>query len=922
MAEPAAGRSRYGVPGASYRLQLLPGFGFADARKVVPYLARLGITHLYLSPIFAAAPGSMHGYDVFDHNKVNPELGGVAGLYELGEALIAHNMGLIADIVPNHVGIAGGANPWWRSVLRYGEASPSAAYFDIDWQAQPHMATGVLVFPVLGQPFGRALESGELRLSIIADDLAVTYFDMSLPLRPESYARVLGLPPLELREKVTDPAAIPAFAAVIEDLESGDFERCEAALPRLRSLLHTHPALTEYASEAAGRFNGDIGDTASFDALDELLRNQHYRLTDWRVAGAEVNYRRFFDQNTLAAIRMEREDVFEETHRLLFDLAARGIVTGVRVDHIDGLYAPGEYLERLQRRLTETTREIPGAEIPIFVEKILQEGERLPSEWPISGTTGYDALAEIDRVFVDPGGASETTRTYLQFVGQPVRFEQVRYESKRQVAREAFAGEISVLAHQAHRIAQRNRLHRDNTLRALRDAIEGTVACFPVYRTYVGAHDRAIDDAAYIDQAIDEAPRRNPNLSDAALEFLREVLQLETDDLSEEDWEKRAHFRRRFQQITGPVLAKGLEDTAFFRFNRLLSLNEVGGDPSIFGAELADTHAWSMQRAAEWPQAMTASSTHDTKRSEDVRARLNVLSELPHEWRREVNRWAKLNERHRGLAGGEPAPGTNLEYAIYQTLVGSWPDGGVNEGYRARLRDHLIKMMREAKRQTSWIRPDEAYEHAVLTFLEVILNRRKSGTFLRRLDAFVARLRPAAAYNTLGSLTLKSLVPGFPDFYQGTELLDLSLTDPDNRRPVDFDQRERLLASLQCDAPPGDAAGPSTKLWLTHRLLQLRLSHRTSLEGGYGPLAVHGDRARNVFAFVRGASPTLAAVVPRLAASLITDGRISEHAWGRTTVTLPAGGWTNLLTGAAIRGGEVSIATLLAEFPVAVLESE
>ncbi len=904
------------MPGASYRLQLHAGFDFGDACRVVPYLAELGITHVYLSPVFAAAPGSMHGYDVLDHNKINPELGGMAGLYELGETLVAHQMGLIVDIVPNHVGIAGGANPWWASVLRYGEASPFATYFDIDWQAQPQMATGVLIFPILGQPFGRALEAGELRLAIIEGDLALRYYDTTLPLRPESYSRIIGLPPLTLREQVTDPSAVASFASVLEELGTANVDRCEAALPRFRALMVNQPALADYVRQQAEQFNGTPGDPSSFDALDELLSAQHYRLADWRLAGAEINYRRFFDQNTLAAIRMEREDVFEETHRLLFDLAARGIITGVRVDHIDGLYAPGQYLERLRAGLAGATQGIAGADIPVFIEKILEEGERLPQDWPIAGTTGYEAMAEIDGVLVDAAASRELSRTYLQFVKQPIRFEQVRYESKQQVAREAFAGEISVLGYQAHRIAQRSRLHRDNTLRALRDAIEGTVACFPVYRTYVGATDRSIDDSAYIDQAIDEALRRNMGLSEAALEFLREVLQLEEHGLSEEELEQRVHFRRRFQQITCPVVAKGLEDTAFFRFNRLLSLNEVGGNPVVFGSSVSDTHTWFMERARAWPCAMTASSTHDTKRSEDVRARLNVLSELWREWRQEVSAWARMNQRHIKTSGSDRAPDLNLEYYIYQTLVGSWPDEGVGETYHHRIRDHLLKVMREAKLQTSWIRPDEHYEGGVLAFVDAILNRRRAGGFLRRLETFVARLRPAAAHNMLSALTLKALTPGFPDFYQGTELMDLSLTDPDNRRPVDFDERMTLLRQVSNakNLPaPGDRAA---KLWLTNRLLRIRREERAALAGDYAPLHIHGERAHHVFGFVRG--ERVSVVVPRLTASMVdSSGRIPRTAWGNTRVTLPKGHWHDMLTGQEVSCSDVG--ELLGAFPVAVL---
>lgn len=908
-------QSRYGVPGASYRLQLHAGFDFDAASRVVPYLCSLGITHLYVSPIFAAAPGSTHGYDVLDHGKVNPELGGLAGLYRLSETLTANEMGLIADIVPNHVGIANGVNPWWRSVLRYGQASPYADYFDIDWEAQPHLATGVLIYPVLGQPFGMALEAGEIRLVLEEGDIVLRYYEQNLPLRPESYARVIGLPPLGL-DDLQDPSSPAVLATVVENLANADPGRSEAALARMRKVLSSEPKLAAFVQSSLDRLNGVPGNPASFDALEEIVRSQHYRLTDWRMAGAEINYRRFFDQNTLAAIRVERDDVFEDVHRLLFELVERGIVTGVRVDHIDGLYDPTAYLKRLNERLQAAASGY--GQVPIFVEKILEGDERLPKIWPIAGATGYEALAHIERAFANPAAQREMTRTYDQFTGSRTRFETIRYESKRQVVRTQFAGEISVLAYQAHRIAQRHRLQRDNTLRALRNAIEAIMACFPVYRVYVAEPEAP----GYIEAGIQEARRREPHLSRAAFDFLAEVLLSAGEHPGEDDAAQRIHFRRRLQQVTGPIMAKGLEDTAFFRYNRLLSLNEVGSDPTRWGETLDDLHAWLGRRASDWPGAMSASSTHDTKRSEDVRARINLLSELPREWRRQVGEWSRLNERHRSVVEGERAPDANLEYYIYQTLAGSWPEGGPDDEYRQRIREHITKAMREAKQQTSWITPNEPYEEAALAFTDAILRPRRAGAFIRRMDRFVRQIAPSARLNSYVMLVLKALTPGFPDFYQGTELLDLSLTDPDNRRPVDFELRKRLLRDAISEDGREVLQGPAGKLWLTAKLLYIRQQHREALCSGYQALAVSGERKSSLIAFSRGPSGELAVVVPRLVAGLLdASGSLPSGDWGDTTVELPParGCWYNLLTGERHVGGPVHASELFAQIPLAVL---
>ena len=917
---------RYGTPRASYRLQLHAGFTFDAVRARLPYFAALGISHLYFSPIFTAAPGSTHGYDVVDHGQINPELGGISALYALGEELLTRDIGLIVDMVPNHVGLATSSNPWWRDLLRYGESSRYANFFDINWSTQPHLPSGVVVYPILGQPFGAALEAGELRLILEEHDLALAYYEHHLPLAPASYPDVIGLPPLDLRAQLADPAALGELLSLLDGLRAASSDDAERLLEQFRRLLAQEPALADYVQARLTELNGTVGDPVSFDRLDAILSQQHYRLAFWRVSGEDINYRRFFDINDLAAIRVEREDVFEETHRLLLSLVEQGLVTGVRIDHVDGLYDPGAYLRRLRERLREAASRWTDRELPIYVEKILEEGEPLPAGWPVAGTTGYDFMAHNDGLCIDRGSVLEMTRTYERFLGEPVRFRQLRDDAKKQIARTSFPGEINVLANALHTIAERDRRQRDNTLRALRNAIETVLAAFPVYRTYIVDGQVGPDDRELIETAVAGARRHDRNLSTEAIDFLAEVLLLDG-DLDPSEHEQRLQFRRKFQQLSSPVMAKGFEDTTFYRYNRLLSLNEVGSDPSLFGAAPEEVQAWFAARAEAWPRAMSASSTHDTKRSEDARARLHVLSEIFERWRDEVNEWAELNAAHRTTINGDPVPDPNTEYLLYQALVASWSAAGVaiDDTYRARLAAYLTKAMREMKTYTSWTNTDERVEGAAQEFLTAILASDAPDGFPARVGRFVALIEGAALRDSLGMLIIKGTAPGFPDFYQGTELWDRSLTDPDNRRPVDYDERERLLGALP-DAAPTDLADPVTKLWVTRRLLALRAEQSALFAAGaYAAIEATGERAVNVFAFARQEGDTrIVVAVPRLTTQLVglTDDAPLGAAWGDTSLALPGSGpWRNALTGETVagEGGALALADLFATFPFAIL---
>ncbi|MEO6396859.1 MAG: malto-oligosyltrehalose synthase [Tepidiformaceae bacterium] len=906
-------------PVASYRLQLGPRFTLAEAAHAVPSLAALGISHLYLSPIFSAAPGSTHGYDVIDANRVSEELGGIEALYSLDAALRAHDMGLILDIVPNHIGVAGALNPWWRDLLRFGQRSEFAAFFDIDWHGQPQMPSGVLVYPCLGRPFGAALEAGELTVGYDGNELVLRHNAESLPLAPATYIEVLGLPDPALADGLAEASALPEFARLLEGLRTSDPSDAVAGTRRLASLLSAEPALLAWVEQRTAEINGSVGDPSSFDRLEVILAAQAYRLAYWRVSGEEINYRRFFDVNSLAALRVEDPQVFTATHQLVARLVESGIATGLRVDHVDGLYAPGEYLGRLQDLVRRAAPSGQG-EFPIWVEKILARREALPA-WPVAGSTGYEFLAVCGELLVSPAGTRALAKTYDGFADARHSYDDIAYAARKHVAERSFAGEVTVLALQLHRLSQRDRLYRDNTLAGLREAIAALIACFPVYRTYFEDEDAAESEAAWIRAAATRAVLRDPDVTPEAMDLLTSVLLLSPGPESESDRTEWLHFRRRFQQVSAPVMAKGVEDTTLFRYSRLLSLNDVGCAADSDGISSEEAHTWFSRRAAEWPAAMSATSTHDTKRSEDVRNRIAVLSEFPREWGVATRTWSRLNQGKRRHANGREVPDAETEYYLYQTLVGAW-EGVSDDAFMARIEEHMTKAVREAKRVTSWMRVDEPYELALSAFVRDILGTQKRGGFLAQLDRFVGRLRPGATIHSLATLTLKCTAPGFPDFYQGSENPLFQLTDPDNRQPLDLQRLERATLSTAQRPAPVD---PESKAWLTKSLLALRSrAPRVFSDGSYSAVEATGDRAANLFCFTReSADSRVLVVVPRVASLLLDgDGLFLPGALGNTALSLSpeAGCWENWLTGekhGAQAFGKVS--EILRTYPIAEL---
>jgi (1->4)-alpha-D-glucan 1-alpha-D-glucosylmutase len=943
------------LPTATYRLQFHREFTFADATAVVDYLHHLGISHVYASSYLAAVPGSQHGYDVADPTRLNPEVGTDAAYRAWVAALRANGMGHIIDLVPNHMGIAKSANPWWQDVLENGPSSEYAGVFDIDWQPlKPELANKVLI-PILGDSYGAVLERQEIALRYADGVFSLAYYDTTLPVAPGSYSRMLeteldgliaalGEDSIEAAEYLSILTAIRRLPGRGELLRAARVERArekEVIKRRLAALTRESALVRDHITRVVSLFNGVKGDPHSFDRLDDLLSVQAYRLAYWRVAAEEINYRRFFDINELAAIRMEDPAVFARVHAFPLDLLREGLVDGFRIDHVDGLFDPGDYLERLQARAREVRPDLYARDRPLFVvvEKILGLDESLP-EWVTQGTTGYDFLAQVNGLFVDRLNEKPFNAVYENFARLRTSFREIAYRSKQLVLRLSMASELNVLAHQLNRFSERHRHYRDFTLNSLTQAIREIIAAFPVYRTYVNEREEQVceRDRRYIERAVAEAKRRNAARPRAVFDFIRDLLLKQPDYISAGERGEHLRFVGKFQQVTSPVTAKGIEDTALYNYNRLVSLNEVGSEPDHFGVTPDALHAWLQARAAAWPHALSATSTHDTKRSEDVRARLDVLSELPGAWKQAIARWARINRRARAVIDGASYPSRNEEYLLYQTLVGAWPlapmDAEAEERFCERIAQYMLKAMREAKVVTSWISPSERHEVAMVAFIRAILAPDNTA-FREDFLPFQQRIARFGIYNSLAQVALKIGAPGIPDFYQGTELWDFSLVDPDNRRPVDYCRRRALLEEVG-DGPIGSImAAPiddRVKLAVTTRLLQFRASRADLFAfGAYQALAAEGARRDHAFAFARrheGRSAIV--VVPRLVAGLVPDGDVpplGERVWGDTRIGVPAGSprcYRHVLTGDCIpvADGTLRLADVFATMPVAFLSSD
>ena len=883
----AAARQR--VPSATYRLQLHGGSDFAAARGLLPYLARLGISHLYCSPVLQTTPGSTHGYDVVDPQRVNEALGGEDGWRELVAAARETGLGIVLDIVPNHLATTM-ENPWWWDVLENGRASRYARYFDVDWAPPEPALRDTILVPILADHYGREVEAGALRILREGGSFRIAYHEHHLPVAPRSLDELLA----EAARRV-DSDELSLLAATFTSLppstadDRASVERRDRDKQVLRAmldrLLTDQPEVAQAVDDVLAAINADA------DRMDALLERQNYRLAFWRTAGRDLGYRRFFDVTTLAGMRIEDETVFGETHALVLGWLRDGSVDGLRIDHPDGLRDPAGYLDRLRRA-------DPGAWL--VVEKILEPGERLRA-WPVAGTTGYDALHRVDGVFIDAAGEEPLTRSYLGFTGLDETLAQVVRDGKQLVLHEILGSELNRLTALALRICERHRRHRDHTRHDLHEALREICVSFPVYRSYVRAESGQVSpqDEAVISTAVRDAKARREDLDADLFDFLGEILAVRLRGPLESE------LAMRFQQLTGAVMAKGVEDTAYYRFDRLISLNEVGGDPAAFGVAVDRFHRENLEIHERWPGSMSASSTHDTKRSEDTRARIHLLSEIPDAWDAAVRRWASINTPYRR----RDLPDRNTEWFLYQTLVGAWPISV------ERVQEAMLKSVREQKLHTSWTRPDTAYEDALSDFIAGVLDNE---AFCQDMDKFVEKLSQPARITSLAMTLLKLTMPGIPDIYQGTELWDHSLVDPDNRRPVDFELRQRLAEEASGRTPEhilSRTAEGLPKLWLIQRALALRLERPATFgpAGTYRPLSVEGRKAAHAVSFMRGDSAVT--IVPRLVLGLGRD-------WGDTSLELPSGPWRNALTGEQWPDGRLPLAELLARFPVALLVRE
>jgi (1->4)-alpha-D-glucan 1-alpha-D-glucosylmutase len=879
-------------PRATYRVQLGPGFGFDEATEILSYLDELGISHLYTSPYLQAAPGSTHGYDVVDCGRLNEELGGPDGRARMVRELTRVGMGQLVDVVPNHMEIGAPGNRWWWDVLENGPASAYADYFDIDWDPPEARSRNTVLLPVLPDHYGRVLERGDIRLERDGGRFTVRHGASVWPVSPTSIDGLLAAAATrcgsaELAFIADAHARLPLSITTDRDRLRQRHRDKEVLRSQLGRLADQDPEVrTALDAEVAG-INADP------EALDALLDRQNYRLAYWRMAARDLGYRRFFDVNHLVAMRVEDERVFDATHELVLAWVAAGEADGLRIDHADGLRDPEAYLARIAALAPRPW---------IVVEKILGPDESLPRSWPVDGTTGYDFMARAGGLFVDPAGEGPLTRFYAEFTGEPGDYPAVARESKAAVLAEGLGSDLNRLTALFLEVCERHRRHRDYTRHELHEALREVVVHFPVYRSYLRATPEGSappptpEDERSVRQAVEAAKAARGDLDPALFDFFADLMLLRVRGPAAAD------LVMRFQQLTGPAMAKGAEDTAFYRYNRLVSLNEVGGDPGRFGTDPAEFHRRARETAERWPRTLLATSTHDTKRSEDVRARLNLLSEIPARWEAQVRRWSAGNERYR--RGGPPD--RNDEYLFYQTVVGAWPI----EPERAAA--YMRKAVREAKRRTSWTRPDEEYENALRDFVHEVLSDRR---FTTDIEDFVAPLVGPGRVNSLSLTLLKLVSPGVPDFYQGTELWDLSLVDPDNRRPVDYGQRRRALAEVDALRPEQILARADEglpKLWLIRQGLALRRRSpgRFGADAVYRPLQARGSRARHVLAVGRGDS--VLAVAPRLVLGL-------SGVWGETTLELPPGQWTNVLTGERGLGGRIGLAELLSRFPVSLL---
>lgn len=933
------------IPTATYRIQFTADFGFESAQAITPYLAKLGISDLYASPIFKARSGSTHGYDVVDPTQLNPELGSPEAFAALVQFLQQHQMGWLQDIVPNHMAYDS-QNQWLMDILENGPSSNYVEYFDIAWNAPFETKQEPILVPLLGDFYGTCLENAEIQLQYDERGLSVNYYSLRIPLRLESYVTFLSYNLGQLAR--TLGRKNPIFVRVLgilytlknlspEIVGKQRQDQSEFVKGLFWELYTSYPEIQAFIDDNIRIFNGEKGNPESFNLLDGLLSEQFFRLAFWKVGAEEMNYRRFFAVNELISVKVEELKVFNATHELIFKLVNEGKFTGLRIDHIDGLYDPTEYLNRLREKTGDTY---------ITVEKILQPGENLPPVWQIQGTSGYDYMTFINSVFCQTEHQAAFDDLYADLARQQP-FEELAVEKKQLILDRNLAGDLDNLAVLLKQVSNKYRYSNDFTINGLKRALASVLTRFPIYRTYTNADGLLESDRAYIQAVIQTAKEHSPLLQNE-LNFIEKLLLLEYDSfLNPTEKAQWLYLVMRIQQYTGPLMAKGVEDTALYVYNRLVSLNEVGGNPERFGIPLEELHQFHQTRQQQWRHAMSATSTHDTKRGEDVRARINVLSEMPHEWQRQVQHWSELNRRHKQGTKTAPMPDPNDEYAFYQTLIGAFPfQDSEQESFIARIKDYVIKAIREAKIHTTWLHPNSAYETAFTDFVSAVLTPAADNAFLQVDNAFLQVFLPFqqqiahyGIFNSLSQTLIKMVAPGIPDFYQGSELWDLSLVDPDNRRPVDFEQRQMILDQLHTQIQQDRLATITDllnhkedgriKLFLITQALHTRAAHRDLFQDGtYLPLQAAGRFAHSVIAFARQyGNRTVLVIAPRFLTSVVQSGELPlGDCWHDTHLPLPADSasvWRNVFTDQPLPAeGKLPLSEALSQFPVALLIGE
>jgi (1->4)-alpha-D-glucan 1-alpha-D-glucosylmutase len=953
------------LPRATYRLQLRAGFGFEEARQLIDYLARLGISDLYLSPLFRARKDSDHGYDVVDHTRVEPSFGDLDAFRGLAREAREAGLGILLDIVPNHMGINDPGNVLWNDVLENGPAARHAAVFDIDWSPPQDPTRRCVLLPFLGRPFGEALEAGELTVAYEDERFKLLYYERRFPIAPSTWPPILQSAfaalsadaPFEVREElasiITQLERLPPSDRLDAIATEERYREQAIARRRLGTLFGESRHVRTALQSALHALNGEPGQPRSYDALEALLSRQHYRLAYWRVAMDEINYRRFFEINDLVAVRVELPEVFERVHRLTMQLLQEGLVTGLRIDHPDGLLDPGDYFRQLQSayRSAQPQESAQRTSLYVVAEKILTGDERLRSDWQVQGTTGYAFMHHVASVLVDSAGVQRLQEQYPGLTGQKSPARDVIYQSKQTILHEAMSSDLFVQASQLFRLARSDRRTCDWTLPVLLRALREIIACFPVYRTYIRPVGWEVDaeDHGRILDAVRWAKRRNPTMSWAAFDFIAAIMLLRfPPHLSSEQQAAWRAFAVRMQQVTAPVTAKGVEDTAFYRYYPLASLNEVGGELGSTGMPVEHFHRLMQHRRHDWPASLSATATHDTKRGEDVRARLSVISECPDQYAAAFREWDRTVQPFVTDVDGDHVPDANERYLIHQTLLGAWPLGEHAreqwDSFTPRMHTYFEKAFREAKLHTSWLNPSEAFEEAVRRFVSAVLADREAPA-CRQLRTWATRLAGPGYVNGLAQVVLKGTLPGVPDFYQGNEFWDFRLVDPDNRQPVDFTARAASLSQLAARhaSEPQELWNDLRKSWsdalkqyVTWRTLDVRRRYPSLLaEGDYRPLEIHGQYAAHALAFARTCEQQSLIVVAPLHVSRLVPTPDEEipppsfytgAVWGDTAIQLPddlGGAWQDEsgILPVPVSPGRLRLADAFARLPVSLLLS-